>query len=87
MCADPISVGFIAITTEDPDEVVKTFREENSPEFIEQTVREIRRFLLLMDGMIAPYSPRERQSELAREIALGVACVAALSSKHPTWPR
>jgi hypothetical protein len=29
----------------DPDEVVSTFKKENAPELIEQTVQEIRRFL------------------------------------------
>jgi len=33
------------LVSSDPDEVIKTFKEENTPEYIEQTVQEIRRFL------------------------------------------
>ena len=33
------------LVSNDPDEVIKTFKEENAPEYIEQTVEEIRRFL------------------------------------------
>jgi predicted nucleotidyltransferase len=33
------------LVSADPDEVINTFKNENAPEFIEQTVQEVRRFL------------------------------------------
>jgi hypothetical protein len=35
------------LVSSDPDEVIMTFKEENTPEYIKQTVPEIRRFLSL----------------------------------------